>query len=427
MLSAEDNRRLTEVDRGAPMGELLRRYWHPVAAAADFTGTSVKPLRILGEDLVLFKDAAGEYGLIQRQCPHRLADLAHGFVDGGGLRCNYHGWLFDKQGACTAQPFEDLHGDSNAKLKERTRATAYAVRELAGLLWAYLGPAPAPELPRWEPFTWRNGFSQIVFAHVPCNWFQCQENSIDPVHFEWLHDNWGATVLRGKGTGYSSAHLKLEFEEFDYGHVYRRIREGFDETHELWTVGRVCLWPNALFTGDHFEWRVPIDNENTLSVSWMFERVPESAEPFEQKEIPAWTGPVSDPETGRYYTDHLLNQDFVAWLGQGRIADRTRENLGRSDRGITMLRRRFLSELKAIERGEDPKGLIRDPKDNDSVALPIANRDMYVKAPTPRQLGEQRRYWAERGIPGPYIYQYGQPADVRDAYDEVMGATGDGA
>lgn len=424
MLSAEDNQRLTDVDRDTPMGELLRRYWHPVAAVSDFAQESIKPLRILGEDLVLFKDAEGEFGLVGRKCPHRLADLSHGFVDGAGLRCNYHGWLFDKHGKCVAQPFEDVQGGGE-RLKDKSRIDGYLVTELAGLLWAYMGPEPAPQLPRWEPFTWKNGFAQIVFAHVPCNWFQCQENSIDPVHFEWLHDNWGARVLHGSSGAAAPTHLKLDFDEFSHGYTYRRIREGFDQNDELWTVGRVCLWPNALFTGDHFEWRVPVDNESTLSVSWMFEQVPEEQQPFEQKEIPAWTGPIADSETGRYYTDHILNQDFVAWIGQGRVADRSRENLGRSDRGITMIRRRFLAEMKAIERGEDPKGVIRDPQANECVQLPIANREAFLRAPTIQQLREQRLYWSERGIPGPYIYQYGQPAEVRNAYDEAMGSTED--
>jgi 5,5'-dehydrodivanillate O-demethylase len=233
---------------------------------------------------------------------------------------------------------------------------AYKVEALAGLLWAYLGPEPAPLVPNWEPFTWLNGFVQIAFSEVPCNWFQAQENSADPVHFEWLHDNWGAR-LRGDGGPYAPRHLRLEFEEFDYGIVYKRIREGADESNPLWTIGRVCLWPNALFTGNHFEWRVPVDDATTLSVGWFYSRVPVEREPYAQKRIPYWTSPVRDPQTGRWITTHLMNQDFVAWAGQGTVADRDREHLGRSDRGIVMMRRRFLAELG--DGGRRPR---RDPR-----------------------------------------------------------------
>nr|WP_237491002.1 Rieske 2Fe-2S domain-containing protein [Malikia spinosa] len=123
---------------------------------------SIKPVRLLGEDLVLFKDLGGQYGLTDRHCAHRRADLSYGFVEAEGIRCNYHGWQFNAQGACVAAPFED-RVDPQSKLRQQVRLKAYPVRAKAGLLWAYLGPQPAPELPDWEPFHWSNGFVQAVF------------------------------------------------------------------------------------------------------------------------------------------------------------------------------------------------------------------------------------------------------------------------
>src|SRR5215510_13905931 len=128
--------------------------------------------------------------------PHRRPDLLYGWVEATGIRCSYHGWLMYATGRCVEQPYEDVANPS-ARAKDRCATTAYPVRELAGLLWAYLGPPPAPELPVWEPFTWPNGFREIVLADIPCNWFQCQENSIDPVHFEWMHDNWSLRLRGG--------------------------------------------------------------------------------------------------------------------------------------------------------------------------------------------------------------------------------------
>jgi len=416
MLDAAKNRLLTQVGRGTPMGDLLRRYWMPIAALSEFDNLSVKPVRLMGEDLTLYKDLGGAFGLVDRHCPHRCADMSYGFVEQTGLRCNYHGWLFDRDGRCLEQPYEDV-AQPEARFREKIHIKAYPVEERGGLLWAYLGPPPAPLVPNWEPFTWKNGFVQIVFAEVPCNWLQCQENSVDPLHFEWMHMNWSVR-LKDQGAPYSPRHLKLAFEEFDYGIVYRRIREGMSEDDPMWKVGRVCLWPNALFTGDHFEWRTPIDDESTLSVTWSFSRVPREREPYAQEKIPAWYGPVCDAETGRWISSHVMNQDFVAWMGQGTIADRTQEHLGSSDAGIIMLRQRFLKDIDAIARGEDPKATVRDPQANRCISLPIADRKGLVEG---RTLEEISKHPLGSGQLTDYVFQAGQPREVRKAYAEAMG------
>jgi 5,5'-dehydrodivanillate O-demethylase len=415
MLSAEKNKTLTQVGAGTPMGDLLRRYWQPVAAVSDLETNAIKPVRIMGEDLVVYKDLSGTHGLIARHCRHRAADLAYGYVERCGLRCHYHGWVYDEGGRCIAQPFEEKF-DPQGRLKKRIRTTAYPVQAKAGLLWAYLGPQPAPLLPEWEPYSWKNGFVQIVFAHVPCNWLQAQENSIDPVHFEWMHENW-RTRLEGRTGPYAAAHLKIGFDEFDFGFVYKRVREGSDESDPLWTTGRVCLWPNGFFLGEHFEWRVPVDDENMLSVTWSFIRVPKEAEPYEQKKIPAWTAPIKD-RAGRWITSHVINQDIVAWVGQGAIADRTKENLGASDRGISMLRKQLFRDLDAIADGKDPKGLIRDPARNRSVELPNIGRKLYTEGMTLAQYREHP-FWKQ--LLEDFRWHYGQPEEVRREFREAMG------
>jgi 5,5'-dehydrodivanillate O-demethylase len=417
MLDESKNRLLTQSGAGTPMGDLLRRYWMPIAAVTEFENNTIKPVRLMGEDLTLYKDLSGAYGLVDRRCPHRRADMSYGFVEACGLRCNYHGWLFDETGRCTEQPYEDVAAPQ-ARFKDKVRIKAYPVAAHAGLIWAYLGPQPAPLVPNWEPFTWKNGFVQIVFAEIPCNWFQCQENSIDPLHFEWMHMNWSVRLKDRLGP-YSPRHLKLAFEEFDYGFVYRRIREGMSEDDVMWTVGRVCLWPNALFTGDHFEWRVPIDDENTLSVTWCFNRVPNESEPYVQERIPAWHGAVRDPSTGRWISSHIMNQDFIAWVGQGVVADRTQEHLGLSDRGILMQRQRFLSDLEAVARGADPKAVIRDPELNRCVALPVAERKLLIEGISRDAMAKHPIFG--RHLTEGYPFQLGEPPEVRKAFLEAMG------
>jgi 5,5'-dehydrodivanillate O-demethylase oxygenase subunit len=430
MLDASKNRLLTQVGRGTPMGDLLRRYWMPIAGASEFENQATKAVRLMGEDLTLYKDGSGTYGLVDRHCPHRRADLSYGFVEQCGLRCNYHGWLFDETGRCIEQPYEDVAAPE-ACFKDKVRVKAYPVAARAGLLWAYLGPEPVPLVPNWEPFTWKNGFVQIVFADVPCNWLQAQENSIDPVHVEWMHMNW-STRLRNLPGPYSPRHLKLAFEEFAYGFVYDSICEGTTERDPSRSGGPICLWPNALFTGDHFEWRVPIDDENTLSVTWSFTRVPREREPYVQQRIPTWHGPVRDLATGRWITSHVMNQDFLAWVGQGVIADRTQEHLGQSDRGVLMLRKRFLNDLEAVARGEDPKAIIRDPEVNQCVPLPLAEikRKVLSEGLTWKQLAEHFASIAAAGGPAlghllnkGYHLQAGQPEEVRRAWEDAMGIT----
>lgn len=416
MLTPVQNRQLTQVGPGTPMGEVLRRHWHPVAGADALRREPVRPVRLLGEDFVLFRPLAGGHGLVERHCKHRNADLAYGIVEAGGLRCSYHGWQYATDGRCVEQPFEDVI-DPQGRLRARACLQAGLVREKAGLLWVYIGPLPAPELPDWEAFHWANGFVQAVFAEVPCNWLQTQENSIDPVHFEWMHTNWSRR-LAGRTGPYAPRHLKLGFEEFEHGFVYKRISEDTDERHPLWTIGRVCLWPNGFFLGDHFEWRVPVDDENTLSVTWSFIRVPRESEPYVQTEIPTWTSPIRDAATGRWITSHVINQDIVAWVGQGTVTDRTRETLGASDRGIALLRRRLLDDIEDVNAGRDPKGVLRDATANRCIGLPSDHRDFFLNG-LPRQDYLAHPKWG-RLLQG-FIFHAGQPEHVRRACEAAVG------
>jgi len=420
LLTEEENRAFSQVGPGTLMGELLRRYWLPIAAETELDESPTKAVRLLGEDLVLYRDGRGTYGLLDRHCPHRSADLTYGMVEECGLRCSYHGWKYDEMGRCVEQPFEEV-AHPEARFKERVQVKAYRAEAKAGLVWAYLGPEPAPLVPTWEPFTWDNGFRQIVLSEIPCNWFQCQQNSIDPVHFEWQHTNW-SRYLRSQTGPRPPTHLKIAFDEFEYGFTYRRILEGQSETDELWTVGRVCLWPNCLFTGTHFEWRVPVDDDTTLSVGWFYNRAPREMEPYEQGPVPYWYGPIKDPRTGRWITSHVMNQDFVAWVGQGGVSDRTREHLGASDRGVILMRRRMLEEAQVVAAGGEPKGLVRDPVLNECVSLPIIRREYYANGYALADLPTMSdREGAALLQPKEFVFQAGQPEEIRRAYWRAMG------
>lgn len=364
MLSKEENELLCQVGPGTPMGNLMRRYWQPIAAAAEMDETPTKYVRLMGEDLALYKDKSGMYGLLDLHCAHRRSDLTYGMVEDCGLRCNYHGWAYNEKGDCIDQPFEEAT-HPEAHFKDRIKIKAYPVKEKAGLLWAYMGPAPVPELWDWDIFH-EIGYKTIVFSPIPCNWLQCAENDIDPVHFEWLHSNWSQNLkgVRDPKKNRIPTHLEIAFEEFEWGFEYKRRLDNSEE----WQVGRVALWPNCLAVS-HFEWRVPVDDEHTLSVCWNIDLMP-GDEPFEQKTVPYFWSPIKDPQTGRWINSHTVNQDIIAWVGQGTISDRENEHLGASDEGVIRLRRQLLHDIKVVQEGGDPKGILRDPNRNHSLFLP---------------------------------------------------------
>ena len=411
MLSVKDNELLTQVSKGTPMGELMRRYWHPIAAAGELDERPTKAVRLLGEDLVLYKDRGGTYGLLDRLCPHRRVDLSYGIPEEHGLRCMYHGWMYDETGQCIEQPFEEtVHPDGH--FKEKVKVAAYPVEELAGLLFAYLGPQPAPLLPRWEQLTWDNAVREICITELPCNWLQCQENSLDPLHNEWLHAYYTNVVRNGvhelppkRGT-----HLKIGFDLFEHGIIKRRVEEGYTEDDDDWKEGHPILFPHILLVGDEvkstFQFRVPVDDEHTYHVSiYTWRAAPEAQAPTQER-VPYRYVPLKD-EQGHYIVNILFNQDYMAWVTQGNIARRDLEKLGESDKGVIMYRKLLKDQMAIVADGGDPMCTFRDAEANTSIPLPLE----HVK-------------FLNRARSGYTLVEAGEPLDV-DIIEETM-ATWDG-
>lgn len=377
MLIREDNDRLTQVGPGTPMGELLRRYWHPVATLSELEQTPTMPVRILGEDLVVFRSDDGALGLVQRRCAHRGVSLEFSIPEARGIRCAYHGWLYDRTGQCLEQPAEDRG------FAERVRIKAYPVQALGGLAWAYLGPSPAPLLPRYDLFVADRYERSIgITRELPANWFQMMENSLDPVHLEYLHGHYYNYVLKRQGKPPRASvrhHLRIGFDEFEFGIIKRRILEGQTEESDEWKHGHPILFPNMLAVGDYdlpeFQIRVPIDDMHT-QYYWYRCKVREpGAAP--QTTIPHWENPYRD-ENGHLIVDTVNGHDLTIFLAQGAIADRTTERLGASDAGIVLLRKVFREQLEKIARGEDPKAVVRDPAKNRIIEVPREHKAYYT-------------------------------------------------
>ena len=384
MLSIQDNELLTRVGPGTPMGELMRRYWQPIAAIGELDASPfrTKEVRILGEDLVLFRDRSGRLGLIDRWCAHRRVNLSYGVVEEDGLRCQYHGWKFDSTGACIEQPFEEtVHPDG--RFREKCGLVGYSVEEFCGLIFAYLGPQPVPYLPHWEPMGWDNAVRDIAITELPCNWLQCQENSLDPVHAEWLHSFFGEYV--GKLALSPAAqqlqavtlrrHQKIGFDIFEHGILKRRVFGNSTEEDHAWTMGHPAVFPNILLVGSPklctMQFRVPIDDEHTFHVSlYTWKPAPGTQAP-KQDSIPVRITELFDEEN-RFLVDCTFNQDFMAWVNQGPlpIAQRNREKLGESDKGIILFRKLLKQQVELLQGGGEPMNVFRDPAEAAHVRLP---------------------------------------------------------
>lgn len=366
MLSVEENERLTRVGPGTPMGNLLRRYWHPVAAVADVEREEVLPIRRFGENLVLYKTTRGELGLMQERCPHRAASLTYGVPDEEGIRCPYHGWYYSPAGSCIGQPFDDT-ANPNAGFKEKITFDAYPVQAMGGLVWAYFGPPDRqPVLPRWEGFVLEGVNRSIGVTDLPCSWLQCMDNSLDPVHFEWLHANVMNYDARKKGKARvmnPARHLAIDFDVFEFGIYKRRLLEGDDpNTATDWLVGHPVLFPNTLaVTRSSFQIRVPIDDTHTWHVAYNFSPMDGGqAEP----KISVFDAPYKN-DNGRLITDTILGTDMLAWVSQGPVTPRHLEHLGASDKGVILYRRMLMDAMAAVERGEDPPCLLWDASRNE--------------------------------------------------------------
>lgn len=372
MLSAEANDRLVRVGKGTPMGELMRRYWHPVAAVVELDDRPTKSVRILGENLVLYKDRLGTYGLIDRLCAHRRVDLSYGIPEDEGLRCMYHGWMYDETGQCIEQPFEEtVHPDG--RFKEKVRLAAYPVEQLGGLLWAYMGPAPVPLLPRWDLFVWDNVLRDIGSTELDCNWLQCMENSLDPVHLEWLHGYWSIYQSQQLGADEklippNKRHTKIHFEPFEHGIIKRRTYTDTTEEDPPWKLGHPIIFPNWLRVGTGFQMRTPIDDAHTMHWHYNVYVPPTGVKAPTQDDVPYRDVPLRHPD-GSFAVDYTIGQDTMAWVSQGPIARRDLEKLGESDKGIILYRRMLNEQMDIVERGEEPKNVFLDAGSNEIIEV----------------------------------------------------------
>lgn len=389
MISAEQNERLTRVGPGTPGGKLLRHYWQPIALMDELAGPRpVRPVRALGQDFVLFRDEHGKLGLLDRDCPHRGADLAFGRLEDGGLRCPFHGWLFDASGKCLDTPAEP----EGSTLCSRIRQRAYPVQERSGIVFAYLGEGEAPPFPAFDCFAAPATHTFAFKGLIACNWLQALEVGIDPAHASFLHrffDDGDASESYGKqfratsdGSDLPMTYVlrefsrpRIEVENTDYGlrlYALRQINEA--TTHVRVTN---LVFPQAFVIPMSAEmtitqWHMPVDDTHCywIAIFTSF-AAPVDHAAMRAQRLASYSLPDYLPRRGRHndYGFDAEEQATVTYTGmgedinvhdqwavesQGPIQDRTREHLASSDKAIAANRRLLLRAMAAIEEGQRP-------------------------------------------------------------------------
>jgi phthalate 4,5-dioxygenase oxygenase subunit len=388
VISAAQNDLMTRIGPGTPAGRLLRRYWQPVGIVDELAGARpVKAVRVFGESLVLYRTARG-YGLMQRHCPHRGADLAYGRLEPDGLRCAFHGWKFDAAGRCVETPAEP----DGSRMCEQIRTVAYPVAEKSGVLFAYLGEGAPPAFPHFDCFLAPGSHTFAFKGYWDCNWLQALEVGIDPAHASWLHKyfededpaaNYGRQF---RGTSADSAlpitkvlrefdRPEIRVERTEYGMRLQTLRRlSSAQTHVRVTN---VLFPQAFVIPMNAEmtitqFHVPVDDNGTYwySIFTSFgapvdkptmraQRLKTYPEPDYRPVVGRENGWGYDPEEQRTKTFTGMGLDInihdqFACESQGPIQDRTRENLGSSDKGIVLYRRLLLDAIRKSESGEAP-------------------------------------------------------------------------
>jgi phenylpropionate dioxygenase-like ring-hydroxylating dioxygenase large terminal subunit len=389
MTTREQNELMVRIGPGTPAGGLLRRYWQPVALADELAGPRpVKPVRVFGEDLVLFRDDRGRVGLIERHCAHRRADLAYGRLEDGGLRCSFHGWLYDVAGKCIQTPAEP----EASRLCEHIRLRAYPVVERSGILFAYLGAGEPPAFPHFDCFVAPDEYTFAFKGYWDCNWLQALEVGIDPAHASYLHrffedEDPAASYGRQFRGVPSDAQMpiskvlreydrpEIRVERTDYGMRLQTLRR-ISDAHTHIRVTNI-LFPQAFVIPMNAEmtisqWHVPVDDTGTYwyAIFTSFTS-PVDKKTMREQRLKTYPAPDYRPIHGRHdhwgfdageqrgatYTGMGFDiniHDQWACESPGVIHDRTREHLATTDKGIVLYRRLLLEAIRKHEAGERP-------------------------------------------------------------------------
>jgi nitrite reductase/ring-hydroxylating ferredoxin subunit len=374
---------LVRSGRGSACGEYLRRYWQPVALTREVEDLP-RLIRVLGEELVLFRDKSGRYGLVHKQCPHRRASMEFGVCDENGIRCCYHGWLFDVDGRILEIPGQP---QANAELvMQKTSLGAYPVREFRGLIFAYLGPIEdMPEFPVYDTLEIEGQTLEPYRADYSCNWLQVLDAILDPIHTTFLHSRMSRAQF-SEGMAEIGELLFYQREMSFLGANVRRVGDN------VWVRVNELVLPNYTQAGAAFSadgtrpiyygrtafsrWVVPIDDENTTAFAWAI--FGDRADPEEYNTPEGYEMIEQGERLDRSYEERQrFPGDAEAVEGMGRIADQKMEHLVPSDKAIIQYRKKLRKLCRDLEKGVKPEhvtGIWKNP-------IPTYGGDTVLRVP----------------------------------------------
>jgi phthalate 4,5-dioxygenase oxygenase subunit len=394
MLKPDENEVITRTGPGTPMGEWFRRFWLPVMLAEEIPVPDSPPVRVrvLGENLIAFRDSEGKVGLLDRYCAHRRADLFFGRNEECGLRCVYHGWKYDVEGTCVDMPSEP----PESNFKEKIKLKAYPCQERAGLIWAYLGPSELkPEMPQLEWTRVPDSHCYIAKAFLEANWLQHLEGDLDSVHTRFLHSFQSADALRknmlmaepsrlaGSSFDYrwqGESFLRVSTNDTEYGFMVGFKKSATEESY-FWHVNHWLMPAYSMVAGGgpgqtfRSNLRIPVDEEHTMTfrIRWNPDRPLTDSELNEYRFGSSFEQASPQP----YFPKRNMENDFLidrelqrSWnytgivgnpaqdqavnCSMGAITDRSQEHLGTSDTAIIALRRRLLTAVRDLQEGKGP-------------------------------------------------------------------------
>jgi phenylpropionate dioxygenase-like ring-hydroxylating dioxygenase large terminal subunit len=418
MTTREETELMCRTGPGTPGGKMMRRYWLPVGLSEELPqGGAPLPVTILSERLVLFRDEAGRVGLLQRGCAHRCADLSFGRIEDGGLRCLYHGWLYDVAGNCLEQPGEP----PESTYKNEVKALSYPLVEKGGMIFAYLGRDTPPEFPDWEFLNAPEAHRFHLRTVIECNYLQALEGNIDPVHLSYLHRPLTRVDTRPVPGSTKSADVfyaeerrpRLDLEPTDYGIRIFSVR-GADNDKQYLRITNFIMPCSAAIVGNEgrvnegyaVHWHVPIDDTHNMRFDFVYNRV----RPLDKEKYRTRIGNVTGPDgmtrrslDNRYFQSReaMRTENFTGMGGSfnvhdafatesmGPISDRTQEHLATSDRIIVRARNQILEAIADVANGKEPRGVIRDPARRDRSHVVVVS-EVIPKGVDPKE------YWKSR-------------------------------
>ena len=372
---------LTQTNTNTPCGEYLRRYWHPVHITSEL-GDKPKLIKIMGEELVLFQDKSGRYGLVHKKCPHRRASLEYGRCEDQGISCCYHGWKFDVDGTILEIPGEE-DTEAGIRVKQNLRLGAYPVKEFKGLLFAYLGPSEeTPDFPFYDTFDIPDMVMTPYAATFACNWIQVLDAIVDPVHTAFLHQS-----------QFSEGFGKLGFIKFYHlekqrilGTASRRVGDN------IWVRVNELILPNFTQAGAAFaangteeryfgrsaftRWVVPVDDENCIAFAWG--NFGERGDPIKYNTLEGMQMIEQGEIVDRSYAEKQASPgDVEAVEGMGSISDHTKENLVQGDKGVALYRHQIRRFIRGLQKGNKPP----QPTELSNKTIPTYGSDTIIKRP----------------------------------------------